>query len=68
MPTLKCTIKYEKYLHKVTGAQGNKKIKDFTPLQFKKLWEAIQHFEGYKIGKIIQVYRITRVRKISKNQ
>jgi len=67
-PNQNPTKKYEKYLHEVTGVQGNEKIKDFTSLQFKKLWGAIQHFEGYKVGKIIQVYRITRVRKISKNQ
>ena len=43
------------------------KIKNFTKTQFKKLWEAIQHFEGFQTGKIVEVYRIIRVQKIKKN-
>ena len=67
-PSQNPTKKYEKYLRKVTGVYGNEKIKDFTPTQFKKFWEAIQYFEGYKAGKIIQIHRITRVQKIDKNK
>lgn len=60
------TAAYRKYLHAKTGVMDDKKIKDFTPKEFEKLWKAIEQMEGYKKGKIIEVCPITRVRKDKK--
>lgn len=35
------TAVYARFLHQKTGVKGNKKIKDFTPKEFEKLWKAI---------------------------
>lgn len=35
--------------------------------QFEKLWKAIQQMEGYKAGKIVEVFRITGVQIIDKH-
>ena len=67
-PTCNPTKKYEKFLHEKTGVDDDTPIKKFTPSQFEKLWEAIQHFEGYKVGKIVEVFRISDVEKIGKNE
>src|SRR3990167_4395643 len=66
-PSENPTKKYEKYLHETTGVMGDKKIKDFTPTEFKKFWEAIQHFEGFRKGKIVEMHRIIRVKELDKN-
>ena len=66
-PSENPTKKYEKYLHETIGIWDDTPIKDFTPVQFEKLWEAIQHFEGYRKGKIIEVHRITKVKKLSRD-
>src|SRR3990167_4121379 len=50
-PSENPTKKYEAYLRKVTGIMNDKKIKNFTPTQFKAVYEAIEHFEKYVIGK-----------------
>lgn len=55
------TVKYKKYLHKVTGITDDKKINDFTEIEFEKLWKGIETIEGYKEGEIIQIYKVTRV-------
>ena len=52
------TKKYEKMIRERTGIYDDRPIKKFTKDQFKKLWEAIEHFEGYKVGKIVEVNRI----------
>lgn len=62
------TKKYEKMIREKTRIYDNRLIKTFTTVQFKKLWEAIQHFEGYKVGKIIEVYRISGVQILGKNR
>lgn len=56
-------VKYRKFLHEKTGIYSNKKIKDFTPNEFKKLWQAIEQMEGYKEGIIVEVFEITQVHK-----
>lgn len=66
-PDCNPTKKYEKYLHEKIGIYDDTKIKNFTNAQFKALWQAIQHFEGFKEGKIIEVYRIDDVQKIGEN-
>src|SRR3990167_10963554 len=67
-PSENPTKKDEAYLHKVTGIMNDKKIKDFTPTQFKAVYEAIEHFEKYMIGKIVEVYPISGVQIIGKNR
>ena len=62
------TARYERYLHETTGIWDDTKIKDFTKTQFKKFWETIEHFEDYKVGKIIEVYRISGVQILGKNR
>lgn len=58
-----------------TGVKDNRKIKDFTPDLFEKLWKAIETYEGKKKGKIEDVTpgrdpkekrQITQVRKNKK--
>lgn len=53
------TRAYIKFLQNFTGVFDDKKIKNFTATQFKKLWEGIEKKEGYKPGKVIEVYKIT---------
>ena len=67
-PSENPTKKYEAYLHKVTGVADDKKLKNFTPTQFKKVWEAIEHFEKYTVGTIVEVYPISGVAIIGKNR
>lgn len=55
------TAAYIKFLRQKTGIKDNKKIKVFTPKEFEKLWKAIIQMEGYKKGKITEVYKITHV-------
>lgn len=57
------TIRYAKYLHKVTGVNDDRTIGAFTEEQFEKLWRGIVQFEGYKEGNIVQVYKVTQVRQ-----
>lgn len=61
------TKKYEKFLREKTGVYDDRLIKNFTPIQFKKLWEAIQQFEGHKAGKITEIFRVTSVETMRKN-
>src|SRR3990167_10346499 len=60
------TQKYIKFLQKCTGVFDNKKIKNFTASQFKKLWGVIEKIESYKPGRVIEVYKITMT-QITKN-
>lgn len=62
------TKKYEKFLREKTGIYDDTPIKKFTNIQFETLWKAIQHMEGYKAGKIIEVYRISGVHRLGKNR
>ncbi|MBA2653900.1 MAG: DUF3892 domain-containing protein [Gammaproteobacteria bacterium] len=55
--------KYRKFLHDETGVTDNKKVKDFTPSEFDKLWRAIEKIEGYEEGIIIEVFPVTQVHK-----
>jgi len=61
------TKSYEKLLREKTGIYDNTLIKNFTKLQFEKFWKAFQQMEGYKVGKIVEVYRITNVKELDKN-
>lgn len=66
------TKKYIKFIRKKTGINGNKKIRDFTSLEFENLWKAIEKMEGWgkdKEGKIIELPvkgKITGVKKDKK--
>jgi hypothetical protein len=62
------TKKYEKLLREKTGIDDNTPIKKFTNTQFEKLWKTIQLMEGYKVGKITEVYRISGVQIVGKNR
>lgn len=46
------TTHYLRFLRDKTDIKDNRKIKDFTPTQFEKLWRAIETYEGRKKGKI----------------
>ena len=61
------TKRYAKFLHEKTGVYDDRPLKDFTSTQFKKLWMAIQKKEGYKVGIITEVFRVTRVDVLQKN-
>lgn len=61
------TKKYAKFLHEKTGVYDDRPLKDFTQTQFKKLWMAIQQMEGYKVGKITEVFRVEKVEIIQKD-
>jgi len=54
---------YTKFLRDKTGISDNKKVKDFTPTEFDKLWRAIEKMEGYKKGTITEVFPIFEVHK-----
>jgi len=53
--------RYTKFLRDKTGITDNKKVKDFTPTEFDKLWHAIEQMEGYKKGTITEVFPIIEV-------
>ncbi|MBI5447361.1 MAG: hypothetical protein HY939_01355 [Gammaproteobacteria bacterium] len=55
--------KYKKFLHDETGVNDNKKVKDFTSIEFDKLWCAIEKIEGYKEGTITEVFPVIQVYK-----
>src|SRR3990167_2740289 len=61
------TKRYAKFLHEKTGVYDDRPLKDFTSTQFKKLWMAIQQMEGYKVGKITEVFRVEKVGDIQKD-
>jgi hypothetical protein len=60
------TAKYIKFLREATEVKDERKIKEFTDDQFDKLWKGIELIEGYKEGNIVQVYKVSRVRKDKK--
>lgn len=60
------TKSYIKFLQKMTGVTDDTKIKHFTEIQFKKLWQGIEKLESYKAGLVIEVYKITMT-QITKN-
>jgi uncharacterized protein YjhX (UPF0386 family) len=59
--------KYKKFLHQQTGVMDNKKIRDFTPEEFEKLWTAIERWEGQEKGNIVEMCKISCVRTDEKN-
>ena len=62
------TKKYEKLLREKTGIHDDTPIKKFTDTQFENLWKTIQQMEGYKVGEIIEIYRISGVQMLEKNR
>jgi hypothetical protein len=40
------TKKYIKFIRSKTGITDDKKVKDFSPIEFEKLWKAIEQMEG----------------------
>ena len=59
--------KYKKFLHQQTGVMDNKKIRDFTTGEFEKLWAAIERWEGWEEGNIIEMCKISCVRTDKKS-
>ena len=57
------TARYAAFLKKKTGVYDDKKIKAFTPEEFKRLCKAIIAMEGYRKGTVTEVYGITAVKK-----
>lgn len=62
------TKKYEKLLREKTGVHDDTPIKEFTEIQFEKFWKAIQQMEGYKAGKIVEVYCVSGVQRLGKHR
>lgn len=62
------TKKYERFLQKKTRIYDDTPINKFTKVQFEKFWKAIQQMEGYKVGKIVEVFRIYGVCVLGKNR
>lgn len=63
------TKNYLKFLQNKTGVVDDKKIKNFSPEEFEKLWKAIMQMEGQKEGTIKELPskgKITRVTKDKK--
>lgn len=67
--------RYLRFLRNKVGVKDNRKIKEFTPKQFEKLWQGIETYEGRKKGKVRNVTpgrkpeekrEITQVRKNKK--
>lgn len=56
------TKRYIKFLYKVTGVKPGKKVKNFTPDEFQKLWKGIETIEASKEGAVVEVYQISSVR------
>jgi hypothetical protein len=56
------TNKYVRFVQEAAGVKDKKKIKNFTDEEFEKLWKAIEKMESSKIGDVIEVYQVTRVR------
>lgn len=61
------TANYASFLRQKTGIKDNRKIKNFTAVQFKKLWQAVIQMEGYKKVTITQTHEITAVRHNTKH-
>ncbi len=59
-------VRYRNFLHKKTGVEDDKKIKDFTEEEFTKLWKAIIQFEEYKVGTIKEIHKVTKIKKNNK--
>ncbi|MBI4405000.1 MAG: DUF3892 domain-containing protein [Deltaproteobacteria bacterium] len=55
-------------MRKATGVKDEKKIKDFTPEQFEKLWRAIERYEGSKEGKITELSAEKQIDAVKKNK
>lgn len=54
------TKHYIEVLYQATGVNRDKKIKDFTAEEFEKLWKAIEKMEGFAVGEIVEVQKITQ--------
>lgn len=53
--------RYKKFLHEKTGVLDDRKVCDFTPDEFDKLWKAVEQIEGYIEGTTTEVFQITQV-------
>lgn len=65
------TDKYIAFVKKLTGVQGNKKIRDFSSAEFEKLWQAIERMEGWgkdKEGTITEYSAKNPVTGVRKNK
>jgi Protein of unknown function (DUF3892) len=62
------TAKYLKFLKKQTGVKDQKKINDFTPQEFEKLWRAIEKYEGGKQGSITELPPKKQIDGVRKNK
>ena len=62
------TAVYLRFLRKKTGVKDNRKIKDFSPAQFEKLWKAVEQMEGRKPGKMRVLPTKKEISRIRKNK
>lgn len=60
---------YVAFIRKKTGVKGAKKIKDFLPFEFEKLWKAIEAMEGWgKVGTITEISSKSEVTAVKKDK
>lgn len=61
------TAKYLTFLRRKTGVYDDKKIKDFSPNEFEKLWKSIEQMEGQKEGTITEIKEEKKTAKNAKS-
>ena len=61
------TSVYLNFLRRRTGVKDGRKIKDFSPSQFEKLWKAIQEMEGRNKPTVSKLSK-KRIGKVRKNK
>jgi hypothetical protein len=61
---------YARFLRRRTGVKDDRKVRDFTPDQFERLWKAIEDMEGKKnnTGKIAPFSAKRRITAVQKNK
>lgn len=59
---------YLKFLQKQTGIKDSTKIKNLTPIQFEKIWKAIEKYEGTQKGKITELTDKKQIDAVRKNK
>ena len=62
------TDKYLRFLRKKTGVKDKKKVKDFTPDEFEKLWKAIELMEGAHKGEILECTEKNKIMGVRRNK
>jgi len=62
------TKKYIQDLKKSIGIDEKTLIKNYSKIQFEKLWRTIEQIEGWKIGTIKELSKVGEITKVKKNE